>query len=725
MLNLFRRDKNSAQAALLADFQARQTAIERSQAIIEFDLSGTILHANQRFLDKMGYQAGDIIGRPHSILVDPAEAASGDYKTLWARLNAGEFVAGKFRRIGKGGRIVWVEAAYNPVIGADGRPYRIVKYATDITAAVREAIDNAGMIAAINRAQAVISFGLDGTILEANENFLRAMGYSADEVVGRHHRMFVAPAEAQSPAYADFWARLNRGELFAAEFTRIAKDGREVILNASYNPILDLQGKPVRIVKYATDITAEKQKSADDHGQLEAINRVQAVIAFTPDGTILSANQNFLALMGYREPEIVGKHHSLFVPRGEAASPAYAAFWAKLRAGEVYSGEVCRITKTAGTVWLNASYNPVFDAAGRLTKIVKFATDITAEVSRRGQFKLLSMVANDTDSGVAILDAQLKVTYVNRSFERISGFKFAEVRGKLLSSLLEAPGMDKSAAIPLREKLLRGEAINTEILNFDRNKNPYWVTMSINPILDAAGKIEHYIAVQTDITHTKSAAMEFSTKVDAIGASNAMAEWTLTGEPRTCNPKLAPAGGAFSVRLNQVLSEEEIRRVVAEGSLRRELEFPQQGGGALWLDAQFNVLNDIGGRPSHIFMTGADISARRRAVEASVTSMSNMLQRIGSILSKISDFARQTNLLSVNAAIEAARAGEAGRGFAIVAQEVRKLAAGASEAIKEVDLLLADGRAETASMASHNGEEPGPPAEPPRAVQAATVLEHA
>jgi methyl-accepting chemotaxis protein len=288
---------------------------------------------------------------------------------------------------------------------------------------------------------------------------------------------------------------------------------------------------------------------------------------------------------------------------------------------------------------------------------------------------------------------------VNRSFERISSYTFEELKGKMLSSLLDGPTAEPGFATKVRERLRRGEAVAADILNFDRNKRPYWVNLSINPVFNVQGRLQNYISVQTDITEMKSMALEFSMKVEAIGATSAMAEWSMTGEPLAGNAKLCE-GAAFTLALDRLLKPEEIAKIRSEGRFRREIEYPRAKGTAVWYDAQFSVLNDLVGRPSRIFMTATDISQRRQAIAASVAAMGNLLQGIGGILSRIRDFARQTNLLSVNAAIEAARAGEAGQGFAIVAQEVRKLAVGASDAIQEIDRLLAQGRAETMAMAA-------------------------
>ena len=235
----------------------------------------------------------------------------------------------------------------------------------------------AATLAAISRSQAIIEFTPDGQILAANENFLKTMGYDLPEIVGRHHRMFVAPEEAASGAYADFWSSLKIGTFHSREFKRIAKDGREVWIQASYNPVLSRDGNVVKIVKSAADVTIQKLEAADSHGQMDAISRSQAVIEFKLDGTILKANDNFCTAIGYRPDEIVGRHHAMFVDSAYAQSQSYRDFWAKLSRGEFHSGEYQRVGKGGRTVWIQASYNPIFDMNGKPFKVVKYATDIT------------------------------------------------------------------------------------------------------------------------------------------------------------------------------------------------------------------------------------------------------------------------------------------------------------------------------------------------------------
>jgi len=238
----------------------------------------------------------------------------------------------------------------------------------------------AGKLAAIDKTQAVIEFDLDGYVQMANDKFLETFGYTLDEVVGQHHRMFVDPAEHDSPDYARFWHKLQSGQYDSGRYRRIRRDGREVWLQASYNPILAPDGSPVKVVKYATDVTDEQRRSDDSAGQLAAISKVQAIAEFDLDGTILGANALFLGAMGYDEAEIIGRHHAMFMPPEDRKTATYAEFWRRLGSGIYDAGQYRRMGKGGREVWIEASYNPIFDAEGRPFKVVKYATDITRRV---------------------------------------------------------------------------------------------------------------------------------------------------------------------------------------------------------------------------------------------------------------------------------------------------------------------------------------------------------
>jgi methyl-accepting chemotaxis protein len=263
------RTTTSEQTAI--DHAGQIAAINKSQAVIEFNLDGTIITANENFLSTVGYSLDEIQGKHHSMFVDTAYGSSAAYKQFWADLNAGKFQTAEYKRFGKGGKEIWIQASYNPILGRDGKPFKVVKFATDVTAAKLMNANYEGQLAAISKAQAVIEFNLDGTIITANDNFLNTLGSQLNEVKGKHHGLFVEPAYGASAEYKQFWADLNAGRYQAAQYKRLGKGGREVWIQASYNPILDLNGKPFKVVKYATDVTAAKNAEVDLRNKVDSI----------------------------------------------------------------------------------------------------------------------------------------------------------------------------------------------------------------------------------------------------------------------------------------------------------------------------------------------------------------------------------------------------------------------------------------------------------------------
>ena len=267
--------------------------------------------------------------------------------------------------------------------------------------------DSKALLKAINRSQAVIEFKTDGTILHANDNFLQAVGYTLKEIKGKHHRMFVDKEYAKSKEYQKFWADLRRGEFMSAEFQRFGKGGKEIWIQASYNPVFNMRGKVCKIVKLATDITERKLKNAYYEGQINAINQSQAVIEFELDGTIIDANENFLQTTGYSLDEIKGQHHCMFVSDEYAQSQEYKDFWADLRRGEFSAGEYQRFGKNNKEVWIQATYNPILDMCGRPTRVVKFAADITSQVKNRLRAEVISDEASMNVESVASATEEL------------------------------------------------------------------------------------------------------------------------------------------------------------------------------------------------------------------------------------------------------------------------------------------------------------------------------
>jgi len=359
------------------------SALADTYPAINFSTDGLILNANKKFLTMMGYRLEEVIGKHHSMFLDPQEADAGGDDIFWQSLTEGKCQSSTFKRVAKGGRIVWLQATYLPMRDTQGRISHILELASDDSDNHAIDMEMRSKLTAIDKAQAVIEFELDGTIITANRNFLDTVGYSLEEIRGKHHSMFVDAETRTSDDYKTFWKDLARGEYQSAEYRRVGKDGREIWLQATYNPVLDDYGKPVKVVKFATDTTEAKLRNADYEGKIEALNKAQAVIEFELDGTILTANDNFLKTVDYRLEEIQGRHHRIFVPKETRESDTYKAFWAKLARGEYQAAEYQRVGKGGREIWLQATYNPIIGPMEKPFKIVKFATDTTAAVKAR------------------------------------------------------------------------------------------------------------------------------------------------------------------------------------------------------------------------------------------------------------------------------------------------------------------------------------------------------
>jgi len=389
-------------------------ALDLTHGVAQYDAQGRLILANRLFLEQIGRQADETAALTHQALCEPTHAASPAYTAFWNGLHAGAVQQGKGLRLRRDGPPSWVHSCCVPLRDAEGRLLRVIETTLDVTAEQRLALERASQVAAIDRSQAVVEFALDGTVLTANENFLRWTGYRIEEIAGRHHRMFIEPAAASSRDYAVFWERLNRGEFAGGEYKRLGKNGRELWIQATYNPVLDETGRPVKVIKFAQDVTAARLHNAEFEAKVAAVERGQAVIEFDLDGKVRTANRNFLAAMGYSLREIVGQHHSMFCTGEYTQSVEYRDFWLRLGEGEFISGRFQRVGKFGRVVWIQASYNPILDLNGKVSKVVKYAYDVTHEVELEqrivaksqqmsaGVHRLTdSIVAVAADSGVA------------------------------------------------------------------------------------------------------------------------------------------------------------------------------------------------------------------------------------------------------------------------------------------------------------------------------------
>lgn len=380
-------------------------ALQKAQAVIEFGMDGTVIQANGNFLDAMGYRADEIAGRHHSMFMDPTEAAQPDYRRFWEALGRGEFQSGLYRRLGRDGREVWIEASYNPILDANRVPFKVVKFATDVTVSRNETANFEGQIAAINKSQAVIEFDLEGRILRANDNFLNAVGYAAEDLAGRHHRLFMPEADAASPAYRAFWDKLGRGEHDAGQYLRLGKGGREIWIQASYNPILDANGRPYKVVKYATDITEQKQVAARVVEISSIVASAASEMRATAEGMARAAEETT------RQAGTVASAAEITSVNVQTVSSAGEELTASI-------GEISRQVAESSTISQHAvseadrageSIQSLADAAQKIGNVVTLINDIA------GQTKLLALNATieaaragEAGKGFAVVASEVK-----------------------------------------------------------------------------------------------------------------------------------------------------------------------------------------------------------------------------------------------------------------------------------------------------------------------------
>ena len=644
-------DAEAAHAAVLTTAEAERrsaaavangllTAIHTSYAYIEFDPSGHVLKANANFCRLMGYDEAELIGKHHSLFVEPEFAQGAAYRDFWAQLNSGRAQADVFKRIARGGREVWIQGSYAPVKDEAGRIEKVVKIAADVTATKLEAADWSGQVQAIGKSQAVIEFTLDGRVVHANDNFLSTLGYTLAEVKGQHHSMFVDPVERAGSAYRLFWDKLARGEFDAGQYKRIGKGGKEVWIQASYNPIFDMAGKPVKVVKYATDITAARLQAADFSGQLAAIGKAQAVIEFSLDGKVITANDNFLSTLGYTLAEVQGQHHGVFVDPAERAGAGYRQFWERLGRGEYDAGRYRRLGKGGKEVWIQASYNPILDLNGKPFKVVKYATDITEQV------RAADMLAEAVRQAQAVADAAKAGDLEQRiPLDGKSGAPRELCQG--INSLLETTQVIFGDVGRVLAALSGGD------LSQRIERDYEGVFRRVKDDANATG--EKLSSVIDEVRAASEALTGAAGQVSATAQSlsQAASEQASSVEETTSSVDLMSAS----------ITQNSDNAKVTDGMAMRAAKEAGEGG---------------------------------QAVLQTVAAMKQIAQKI----SIVDDIAYQTNLLALTAAIEAARAGEHGRGFAVVADEVRKLAERSQEAAKEIGDLAGS----SVSTAEHAGK---------------------
>ena len=686
------------------DLRAQMDAVRRHQAVIEFTPDGLVLEANHIFLDLMGYTLAEVVGKHHGIFVETEYRMSGEYRLFWDRLRSGQFQTGQFRRVGRGGKDIWIQGTYTPVVDSAGKTVKIVKYAIDTTErraqeikAEAEAVDYRAQIEAVWKNQAVIEFLPDGTVINANPIFLNLMGYSLSDVRGGHHSQFVEPDYRQSNEYRQFWDRLRAGEFQTGQFRRMARNGREVWIQGTYSPIVDSGGKTLRIVKYAIDITERKAmenkadaEAVDYRAQIDAVWRHQAAIEFTPEGVILNANSIFLDLMGYTLADVRGGNHSMFVDPAYRASPEYRQFWDRLRAGEFQTGQFRRMARGSKEVWIQGTYTPIVDPKGKTIRIVKYAMDIT---ERKAQELRAEIAATDAtrvkaaldacSTNVMVADTDLRIVYMNPVMMQMMRTAQSDIRKDLPNfdvDRLIGADIDSFHKNPSHQRRMLSDLRSPMQTILKIGGRTFKLTVS--PVFDSAGKRAGSVVEWRDMSLELKIEAEIAEVVTAAGAGD-FSHRLEVADKESFAGKLAQGINTLTGTSERALADiVGFLRALSIGDLTKRIDGEYQGMfGEIKKDANMSAeqLSDITGRimeaastiatgSSEISSGSVDLAARTEEQSSNLEQTASSMEQLAATVRQNSENAQQANQLAAGTR-DAAQRGGTVAGEAVQAME--------------------------------------------------------
>lgn len=575
----------------------------------------------------------------------------------------------------------------------------------------RKQLEMEGQMNAINLSSAFIEFRPDGTIADANDLFLKSMGYTLSEIEGKNHHIFCDLEYVKTSDYAAFWENLRLGKAQTGEFKRYAKDGCEVWFLANYTPVMSRSGEVLKVITLATDITEQKFRNANYKGQLEAVNRSNIVVEFRLDGTILQANDHFLNAVGYQLDEIRGKHHSMLLDATYAGSQEYKDFWEKLGRGEYVTGTFTLIGKNGQEVFMQATYNPIFDLNGKAFKVVEYAADITeftralkavsafTRELRHGNFDASLNVTSSGDLGqmiednVALRDTLKEIITDVNKVVRAAGedgnlharLNLSNVQGAWKTLVDALNQLLQSIADPILEfktivnEMAKGDL--TQQFGMQANGDIKSMGDALNKAIDNLNSLMFSIGRNADVVAGSSVNM--LQKTDSMKRN--------TGEVVTAIAQMAKGAQDQAARTDE--SSKLVEKVMSSANeMQKKADVINRAAekGTRSSEEGLKIMKDLVSN-----MSGIKDSAGQTS--KSIEILTRRAEEIGRTLNVITDIASQTNLLALNAAIEAARAGDAGRGFAVVAEEIRKLAEDSRKSAVEIEKIISDVQKDTLS----------------------------
>ncbi|MDP2387402.1 MAG: PAS domain S-box protein [Bacteroidota bacterium] len=650
----------------LREVQARMLSVDQACIVSETDLKGCITYVNDKHCEVSQYSREELIGANQNIVRHP-DMPKEVFKDMWATIGRGKIFRGLVKNKRKDGTPYYVDGIFTPVLGVNGKPEKYIGVRFDITETTLESQRTKGIVDAINSSYAFIEFDTKGNIVIANDNFLKTMGYnSVDDIKNKHHRIFVEPSFASTADYDNFWKELEGGKTFTDEYKRLKNNGETVYLQAVYSPVKDDMGRITKVVKMATDVTiqvhlreeakqaAEELKAQEEElrqnmeemqatqeemqrtgaamkGIINAIDNAFAYVEFDVNGNILSGNDNFLSIMGYSAEEVKGRHHRIFVDKSFATTQEYSGFWLDLANGKTQNGQFLRISKSGEEVWLQAVYSPVLDGNGKISKVIKIATNITEEKETAAQMQReIDARMASVDQACIVSETDLKgyITYVNDKHCEVSQYTREELMGSN-QNIVRHPDMPKEVFKEMWATIGRGKIFRGLVKNRRKDGTPYYVDGVFTPVLGKNGKPVKYIGIRYDITqqtYEKQAAegvvnaidtsftfVEFDTKGNVITANNnflSTMEYTSNDVKGVHHRNFVDRAYGNSVDFTRFWEDLASGRVQA-GEFKRFT----RSGKEIWLQAVYSPVKDDMGRIVKVVKIATEITEQKLAAQ--------------------------------------------------------------------------------------------------------------
>ncbi len=568
--------------------QGKLIAIDKVQAIIEFNMDGTIITANDNFLSAVGYSLDEIKGRHHGIFVDSNFKESQEYRDFWSELNKGKFEAGEYKRLAKGGREIWIQASYNPIVNEQGTPYKVVKFATDVTDIKLESANNKGKVDAINISQACIEFNMDGTIITANDNFLNAVGYTLDEIKGHHHSIFVEPEYKNSQEYTAFWEQLNRGEYEAKEYKRLGKNGKEIWIQASYNPILDLNGKPYKVVKFATDITTQTNENISNNRIKRALDSCaeSCLMVADEDYNLVYTNKGVQDMFEVAESEIIKSIPSFNADK--VLGQNIDVFHKNPSHQRSMLNELTSVHKAQlnlGDRIFVLIVNPVFDDSRvRIGTVVEW-NDITEKLAKETEDKRISdentRVRRALDACTAntmVADNDLNVIYANDAVLGMLNTAESDIQKQLpnfRTNNLIGSNIDIFHKNPSHQRKMLAALNDTYRTQIDVGGRKF--TLIANPISNDEGDRLGTVVEWNDRTQEVAVEEEVDTIIEAAGKGDLTQRAEVSGKTGFFKELAMGLNSLMSISENAINDTARVLAGMAQGNLDERIDSDYEG----------------------------------------------------------------------------------------------------------------------------------------------------